>query len=221
MTHPLLLHIASFRQSVRERFERVVPSSFAWARWPHPLCASSPRQLLRNWVAASYCIADFPMGGRRFVHICGHRHFTLNVSFWTKDPPRRCADILCIFAYNHCSLPLPLTTTYYLRQNCRSSPPHLYSSVIAQILLDCPDEDLQSASCFATLALAQAVNSSASAGLKSTPTPSVKFCTIFFSNLPSWSVYSIVSELVWLYDRWEFNLVNARLVKLWDNCEHS
>ncbi|KAH8969393.1 hypothetical protein BDL97_02G031300 [Sphagnum fallax] len=112
------------------------------------------------------------MGGRRFVHICGHRHFTLNVSFWTKDPPRRCADILCIFAYNHCSLPLPLTTTYYLRQNCRSSPPHLYSSVIAQILLDCPDEDLQSASCFATLALAQAVNSSASAGLKSTPTPS-------------------------------------------------
>jgi len=80
-----------------------------------------------------------------------------NVSFWTKDPQEGGALIYASLHITIAYFPLPLTTTYYLRQNIIAGHrlPHLHSSVIPQILLDCPDEDLQSASCSATLALKQ------------------------------------------------------------------
>lgn len=109
----------------------------------HPLCFSSPSTLEE----VGYSILLHSWFLWEAVGLC----ITLTFLFGLRIPKK----VRWSMHLNHFSLPLPLTTTYYLRQNCRSSPPHLYSSVIAQILLDCPDEDLQSASCFATLALKQ------------------------------------------------------------------
>jgi len=109
---------ARFRQSVRERFERVVPLCFTWARWPPTVLllplnswGSGLRILLHSWFlweAVGLCI-------------------TLTFLFGLRIPKK----VRWSMHLNHFSLPLPLTTTSYLRQNCRSSPPHLYSSVIA------------------------------------------------------------------------------------------